>query len=344
MTLRVVIVEDSPIARAVLKQTLEEDRDIAVVGMAEDDVSALRVVKACMPDLVTMDIQMAGAGGLGAIEQIMAQAPVPILVVTALPTGPNTDLAFEALRRGALDVAAKPSGPTRLADAAKLRRQVRSLAGVPVVRHVAALRTKAVPIAARMPTPARVPIVGIAASAGGPIAVAQVLAALPARFAGTIAVVQHLPKGFAAFFAAYLQRNTTLDVVMASDAMLGGIEPRAGLVVVAPDDRHLVLGASGTLLATQEPPESNYRPAASVLFRSLARFGRASSVGVVLTGIGDDGAEGLLAMRRGGALTIAQDAATSAVFGMPRAAITAGAATRILPIGEIAQALVAAVS
>lgn len=338
MTLRIVIVEDSPFARAALREALEEDGDMQVVGMANDDVSALRLVKTQTPDVVTMDIQMAGAGGLVAIEQIMAQAPVPILVVTALPTGPDTELAFEALRRGALDVATKPSGPSRATDAVAIRRQVRSLAGVPVVRHIAASRTTR-PSAAARASPG-VPIIGIAASAGGPIAVGRVLSALPRDFPGCIALVQHLPIGFAGFFATFLRRQTTLEIVVATDDVV----PRRGVVVVAQDDRHLVLTGAGSLASTSDPPEGHYRPAATVLFRSLARFAGASAVGVVLTGIGDDGAAGLLAMRRSGAATFAQDAATSVVFGMPRAAIEAGAAAKTLPVDAIAPALIEAVS
>lgn len=340
MKLRVVMVEDSAFARAALRELLEAEGDIEVVGIAEDGDAALRVVTQHQPDVVTMDIQMAGAGGLTAIEQLMAHAPVPILVVTALPSGPDSDLTFEALRRGALDVATKPSGPTRAAQAARLRRQIRSLAAVPVVRHVGALRLAPRTVAVRPLSVARVPIVGIAASAGGPIAVAQVLAALPARFPACIAVVQHLPIGFAAFFATFLRRSTTAEVIVAS----GETEPRHGRVIVAPDDRHLVLTDAGTFATTAEPPEAGHRPSATTLFRSLARCAGASAVGVILTGIGDDGAAGLLAMRQVGSLTIAQDATTSAVFGMPRAAIALGAAAKVAALAEIPQALVGAVS
>lgn len=341
MKLRVVMVEDSAFARAALREVLEADDDIEVVGEAEDGNDALRAVRGHAPDVVTMDIQMAGAGGLAAIEQLMAHAPVPILVVTALPTGRDSDLTFEALRRGALDVATKPTGPMRAAQAASLRKQVRSLAGVPVVRHVsAALRVAPSPLIARPATTLRVPIVGIAASAGGPVAVAQVLAALPERFPACIAIVQHLPIGFAAFFASFLKRSTTAEVHVAT----GDTEVRRGRVVLAPDDRHLVLSAAGALTITSEPPEGGHRPSATMLFRSLARFGGPTSVGIILTGIGDDGATGLLAMRQAGATTIAQNAETSAVFGMPRAACALGAAAKVVALPEIAQAIVAAVS
>jgi len=338
VTLRVVVVEDSPFARSALKEILEAERDIEVVGMADDGRGALAAVKRYAPDLVTMDIQMAGGGGLAAIEEIMGHAPVPILVVTALPSGRDSELTFEALRRGALDVAAKPSGPSSLADAARLRRQVRLLAGVPVVRHIATHR--ATKRAATAQPSASTPIVGIAASAGGPITVAQILGALPASLPACVALVQHLPAGYAAFFATFLRRHTTLEVVVA----MGATEPRRGVVIVAPDDKHLVLTADGMLTATAEPPESGYRPSATVLFRSLARFAGAAAVGVVLTGIGDDGAAGLAEMRRAGATTIAQDARTSIVFGMPRAAIDAGAAAKVLALDDIASTIASTVS
>lgn len=339
MTLRIVIIDDSPFARAALRDNLEHDGDIQVVGTARDAAAALDLVKTLAPDMVAMDIEAAGVDGLAAIEQIMEQAPLPILVVTAPPTRSETGLAFEALRRGALDVAARPSGPSRAADAVELRRHVRSLAGVPVVRRAAASRVAAPP-AAGCGKPEPVPIIGIAASAGGPLAVAHVLRALPPSFPGCVALVQHLPNGFVAFFAKFLRRHSSLEVVVANHDVV----PRRGTVVIAPDDRHLVLTEARALSSTSDPPEGHYRPAATVLFRSLARFAGARAVGVVLTGIGEDGAAGLLAMRRSGATTFAQNAATSAVFGMPRAAIDAGAASHALPLDAIAPALIEAVS
>lgn len=334
MSVRVVVVDDSSFARAALQETLEEERDIEVVATAADGEGVLDIVRKFRPDLVTMDIQMSGRDGLFAIEQLMAHAPVPILVVTSLPTGKDSTLLFEALRRGALDVATKP-GRGGTDDGPALRRKVRSLAGVTVVRHVAGLRAKTSPPVA-MPTPRTPPLVGIVSSAGGPIAVAQVLAALSSSFGGCIALVQHLPSGFAKFFVGFLQRHISLDIVIADN----DITPRPGLVVVATDDRHLVLTEAGKLGPSTAPPEGGHRPSATVLLRSLARFAGARATGVVLTGIGDDGAAGLLELRRAGGTTIAQDSKTSVVFGMPRAAIALGAASQVLALDDIAPALV----
>ncbi|HEU4727847.1 MAG TPA: chemotaxis protein CheB [Kofleriaceae bacterium] len=338
MTLRIVIVEGSPLARSALRQALEAEGDLRVVATAGDGASALPLVKTHAPDVVVVGLEI-GAGGLAVVEQIMARAPVPILVVTAPPARDEAALALEALRRGALDVATRPSGPGGNADAIDLRRHVRSLAGLPVVRHVAASRATTPPAIARG-NAAAVPLVGVAASAGGPLAVARVLGALPPSFPGCIALVQHLPNGFVAFFAKFLRRHSAFEIVVATEDVV----PRPGIVVVAPDDRHLVLTPSRSLSSSSDPPEGHYRPAATVLFRSLAQFAGAGAVGVVLTGIGDDGADGLLAMRRSGATTFAQDAATSTVFGMPRAAIDAGAASEALPLDAIAPALIEAVS
>jgi two-component system, chemotaxis family, protein-glutamate methylesterase/glutaminase len=344
-TRRVAIVDDSPVAREVLQELLEAEGDIQVVAQAGDGETAERIVAEHAPDLVTMDVEMPGMGGLAAIEQIMARCPAPILVITSLPLGPEGALVFDAVRRGALDVAEKPSGTDPEAGA-RLRAHVRRLAGLPVVRHVKGLR-EPMPAATRAPT-ANVRaarrrgcrVVGIAASAGGPAALVGVLSRLPKDFPACVGVVQHLPVGFAEPFARFLGANTPLPVSVVSARS----EYAAGTVLVAGDGRHLVASSRQTFLATDDPPCGGHKPSATVFFRSLAQVFGAEAAGVVLSGIGDDGAAGLVEMHNRGALTISQDEKTSAVFGMPAAAAQANAVERVLSLEEIAPALVRAVS
>ena len=331
---RVLVVDDSPIARDMLTLHLEEDRDLHVAGTADDADAAIAAVAELRPDVVTMDIQMPGGGGLTAIEQIMARTPVPIIVVSARARDDQT-LPFEAVSRGALEVALKPAGP---ADAAALRAAVRRVAGIPVVPHVRALRvarTVLVPPVQAYPNAPRV--VGIAASAGGPAALDVVLGALPPSLPACVAVVQHLPAGFVASFATYLRSRTPLEVVLVEPG--AGAEPRPGRLLLAAGDHHLVASTPRLFSASPEPPLRGHRPSATMLFSSLARVFGDRAVGVILTGIGDDGATGLGELRARGALTLGQDEETSAVYGMPSAADKLGAITRVLPLPDIAAAI-----
>jgi len=333
---RVLVVDDSAIAREALSTYLEEDGDLRVVGTAADGDAAIAAVAELRPDVVTMDIQMPGGGGLLAIEQVMARHPVPIVVVSTRVRKDQT-LPFEAIRRGALEVALKPAGP---ADAVALRAAVRRVAGIPVIPHVAALRVARPPLLVTppvRPNPQAPRIIGIGASAGGPAALDVVLGALPATLPACIAVVQHLPAGFVASFATYMRSRTPLEVVLAEPG--AAAEVRAGRVVLAAGDHHLVAATPRLLAASSEPPLRGHRPSATMLFGSLARVFGDRAVGVILTGIGDDGAAGLFEMRAQGALTLGQDEQTSAVYGMPSAAQKMGAVTRVLPLPEIAGAI-----
>lgn len=331
---RVLVVDDSAIAREALSTYLEEDGDLLVVGTAADGDAAIDAVASLRPDVVTMDIQMPGGGGLTAIEQIMARHPVPIVVVSTRVRKDQT-LPFEAIRRGALEVAIKPAVP---ADAAALRAAVRRVAGIPVIPHVAALRVARPLLVPPLRVSPQAPrIVGIGASAGGPAALDVVLGALPATLPACIAVVQHLPAGFIASFATYLRSRTPLEVVLAEPG--AAAEVRGGRVVLAAGDHHLVAATPRLLAASSEPPWRGHRPSATMLFGSLARVFGDLAIGVILTGIGDDGAVGLGELRAAGGLTLGQDEQTSAVYGMPSAAHKLGAVTRVLPLSEIAGAI-----
>lgn len=331
---RVLIVDDSVIAREALTALLEEDGDLHVAGTAADGDAAITAVADLRPDVVTMDIQMPGGGGLTAIEQIMARTPVPIVVVSTRVRADQM-LPFEAISRGALELAVKP---TTAADATALRAAVRRVAGIPVVPHVRALRarrTVSSPPVFSDPDAPR--IVGLAASAGGPAALDMVLGALPATLGATVAIVQHLPSGFVASFAGYLRSRTPLEVVLVEPG--AAVEPRAGQLLLAAGDHHLVAVSTRMFAASSEPPRGGHRPSATVLFSSLARQFGDRAIGVILTGIGDDGATGLAELRARGSLTLGQDEATSAVYGMPSAAVKLGAVTRVLPLQEIAGAI-----
>jgi two-component system chemotaxis response regulator CheB len=344
MKRRAVIVDDSPICRTLLREWLEADGDLDVVGEAADGVSAIELITRLRPDVATVDLRMPGISGLELIAFLMARAPLPILVLTGEVTRDDASLAFEAVRRGALDLLPKPSA---LDDEAirSLRARVRWLATVPVVRHIDSTRpldNKLLePASAVIPRSLRASddpvVVGIAASAGGPTALAAVLGSLSTDLPMCLAIVQHLPKGFAPSFVSFLQARCSLAVRLAEQGMV----PPVATVVLAPDDHHLEL-IDGRFALTNGPPVDGHRPSGSVLLRSLAGLG-SSAIGVVLSGIGRDGADGLRAMRDHHSVTFAQDASTSVVYGMPRAAVEEGAAQHVLPVGELGEAIAAAV-
>jgi len=336
---RAVVVDDSAIARELLREWLEADGDLEVAGEAADGETAVELITRLKPDVATIDLRMPGMSGLELVSVLMARSPLPILVLTGEPTHDDeADRGIEAVRRGALDLQIKPSA---LDDNAirSLRAHVRWLATVPVVRHIDSNKPVE-PINIVPPRPFRAfsepVIVGIAASAGGPTALAAVLGSLSADLPICLAIVQHLPKGFASSFVNFLQARCSLAVRLAEP----GLVPRAGAVVLAPDDHHLEL-LDGRFELTSGPPVDGHRPSGSRLLRSLASLG-AGAIGVVLSGIGRDGADGLRAMRDSNAATIAQDASSSVVYGMPRAALEEGAVQQVLPVNMIGHAIAAA--
>lgn len=328
---RVVIVDDSPVARAVLREILEHDGDIAVVGEAGDGGQAVALVEQLRPDVATIDIQMPDVDGWLATERIMARRPTPILVVTARPV--DAALAFEAVRRGALDLVFKPPLGDDAAGRA-LREHVRLLARTPVVRHLRALDRERTPVPVPLARKAA-RLVGIAGSAGGPRALATILGGLPKSFPAAIAVVQHLPAGFTAAFARFLGSITPLEVTVVERAA----PLRPATVYLAAEDRHLAVSRAG-VASEGGPAENGFRPSASVLFRTLAVAFGAGAIGVILSGIGNDGVSGLDAVQAQGGLTIAQNEETSVVYGMPRAAVAAGVCKLVLDVQAIAGTLI----
>lgn len=327
---RVLVADDSGLFREVLSRVITAEPAFEVVATAADGNEAARLARELRPDVITMDINMPDADGFSGIARIMAEAPTPILVLTATP---EETVGFRALSLGALDILEKPRAEVDLdAYGTTLRSRLRLLAGVRVIRHLRGLRAQRLPATRRA---ARADVVVVGASLGGPRALAALLRALPAGFAAPMLVVQHIADGFTEGLASWLDQESDLTVRTARD----GEALRPGLVLFAPTGRHLVV-EKGCARLSDAPAVESFKPSVTPLFLSAAEAYGARVCGVILTGMGRDGAEGLRAIRDAGGSTIAQDEASSAVFGMPRAAIEARAVERILPLEEIPRALV----
>jgi two-component system, chemotaxis family, protein-glutamate methylesterase/glutaminase len=341
--IKVLVAEDSVVVRMLLVHLLESDPGIEVVGQVGDGQAAVEFVQATPPDAVLMDIHMPRMNGFEATRRIMETQPVPIVVCSATADTRDVVVAFQAMEAGAIACIEKPLGSAwgdDKAKAAHLVETVRLMSEVQVIRRTA---TGGPRLAAPPRLPPRVSAsiraVGIGASTGGPTVLQTILSGLPADFAAPILVVQHLTPGFLPGLVAWLGASTPLAVRIAND----GEYPEAGHVYLAPDDAHMGLSTTGAVALSRTEHESHVRPAVSHLFRSLTRVHGARAVGVLLTGMGRDGADELRAMRVRGATTIAQDEASSVVHGMPGVAIALGAASMVLPAGQIANTLVALV-
>jgi two-component system chemotaxis response regulator CheB len=332
---RVVVVEDSVVQRAHLVSVLEADGDILVVGQATTAIEGVALVTQSRPDVVTLDLQLPDRNGTYVIEQIMAHVPTPILVLSATVEGPKSGPAIEALVSGALDALPKPARWTPDIEA-ELRRSVRCLSKATVIRH---MRGRSVGNIDRAPRRGRLssPVVALAASTGGPAALAEVLAGL-SDLAAPVLIVQHIHPDFVEGLVSWMARVSALPVHQAQH----GKPPLAGHVYIGPGDVHLRLDAQGRMALDREPA-GLHRPSADELFHSVAEHAGAAGVGVVMTGMGQDGASGLLAMRSRGARTIAQDEASCAVFGMPQAAYRLGAVGEVVGLCDIATTVVRAV-
>jgi len=333
MTIRVLLLDDSAICRTQLRAILEQDEEIHVVAEAYNGDQVLRLIDEAAPHILLVDLQMPGTGGQETIERVMAHQPLPILIVTGQPEGVRRQAVFEAIRRGALDLAEKPAHGDTKAEA-KLRKSVRELARVRVVRHVAGKLSRR-DGAPGLPTPvpprpldgSNTPlVVGVAASAGGPRPLVSLLSSWPVDFAAAIAVVQHLPNGFTAAFADFLQSRIPLRVQIVKQ--LTRLEP--GRVYLANDDEHLAMLSDKQIGPDRSPAVEGHRPAATVLFESLAARLGARACGVILSGMGRDGVAGMLKMKARGALTLSQEESGCAVYGMPKAAIESGASAAAL--------------
>jgi two-component system, chemotaxis family, protein-glutamate methylesterase/glutaminase len=335
---RVLVVEDSVTIRRRLVEVLEASQDFEVVGEASDGSQAIELCVQHRPDVVTMDMMLPGITGLGATEHIMAHCPTPILVVSSSFNRGELFRTYDALAAGAVDVIEKPTGE----EAPGVWEQaflsaLRIVARVRVITHPRArLGGRRGAVGSMRPLDGRAPaLIAVGASTGGPGALLELLGGLPKDLTLPVLVVLHLGAPFAGPFAEWLSQGIGRDVRYA----VGGerLSALTGRVVLAPPDRHLVV-RERTLELSNAAERHSCRPSVDELFESLVP--EAPSVAAcLLTGMGKDGALGLLALRRGGALTVAQDEASSIVYGMPREAALLGAASRVLPLSQIAGAL-----
>jgi len=339
MKTRVLIIDDSALMRALLSSLLSEDPDIEVVDAAPDPLVAREMIKAHNPDVVTLDVEMPRMDGLTFLRKIMTLRPMPVVMISTL-TQAGAEVTLEALEIGAVDFVAKPTnavGPAMAALAGELRAKVKAAARTRV-------RARPVQPAPRQPMRQRLErhtgkILMIGASTGGVEALKTLLMDLPPDCPPTL-VTQHMPERFTAAFASRLNRECPVAVSEATDRQR--IEP--GCVYIAPGGaHHLELAREGTAFVcrlTDAEPMSGHRPSVDVLFRSGARVAGSQVIGVILTGMGKDGAEGLLELRKAGARTLGQDEATSLIYGMPRVAFERGAVERQFPLTELAGAIV----
>jgi two-component system, chemotaxis family, protein-glutamate methylesterase/glutaminase len=338
----VLVVDDSAFMRRVVSDIVDASPDFRVVGTARNGIDALRQVHALDPAVVTLDIEMPELDGLEALGYILSEAPRPVVVLSAADE--RSDRTIRALELGAVDFVRKPSGAVsldiervrgRLLGALRASAEV-NLRGVPVLARPRPAAAAGAPARAQGGATAAV---AIAASTGGPGALAEVIPALPATLDAAVLVVQHMPRGFTHSLAQRLDAISGLAVAEAAD----GEQVVHGRVYVAPGGIHMrVVDEGGTprLVLEASPPVWGVRPSADPLFRSVARLFGANAVGVVLTGMGRDGAEGLKTMRDAGAAAVVQDAATSVIYGMPQAALALAGADRVLPLREVAAAVV----
>jgi two-component system chemotaxis response regulator CheB len=320
---RVLIVDDSPVAREVLKHMLESDAGIRVVGMAASGREAVELTARLKPDLVTMDLVMPGMDGMMATQHIMARHPTPILFLSAFVGRDGLLSRSDAIAAGALDVIEKPMAmldPEWQRGSGKLVATIKTLARVPVLTHMYGAPQRAARDVHKRRAPTTV--VAIGASTGGPRVLDELLAALPESYAPAVVVVQHMAEEFMHSWLSALTRRCALDVKIAGD----GDRIQPGRVLFAPPSQHLVVMGGGRVRL--ENGSQHLCPSVDLTFASVAQVYGARAAGVLLSGMGVDGASGLLAIKRAGGVTLAQDESSCVVFGMPRAAIKLGAVAR----------------
>ena len=351
--LRVLVVDDSAFMRRIISDILSRDPQLEVVGKARDGEDALVQARALKPQVITLDVEMPRKNGLQVLEELMRVQPTAVVMVSSL-TAEGADVTMRCLAAGAVDFILKPSGTISL-DMEKVAEELCQkvlLAGQVDLSHLALPETPK-PVR-RMPRPGEAPgvlrpsrplsgakprIVALAASTGGPRALQEILPALPGELPVPVVVVQHMPEGFTASFAARMNDLSALTVVEGKD----GLPLRPGMAVIAPGGWHMVLeegGKYGVCRLSDAPPENSVRPAADPLFRSVAKVFGGAVVGAILTGMGRDGTEGARVLRAQGATILSEAPETCVVYGMPRVVFEAGLVDRQLPLYEMARALV----
>ena len=342
--IRVLLVDDSPIALHILQRLLSLAPDIEVAGTATDGQEALVLLSALNPDVICTDLHMRGMDGLEFTRIVMNKYPRPILVIS-VSVEPGSSNVFRLLEAGAVDVYPKPRAILE-ADQEKLARElasrIRILAGVHVFRRIERAAPPPPmpfsPIASEPRAPVRMVVIG--ASTGGPQALREILSHLPAKFQVPVVCVQHIGQDFLGEMIAWLAEVSALPVRKA----VHGETPSPGVVYFAPEDTHLEMNDKGCFALTQAPLSDGHRPSVTVTLRSAAHCFGAGAVGVLLTGMGRDGADGMADIAAADGVTIAQDEASSVVYGMPKEAVALGAVQHVLPLMQIAPALVSLVN
>jgi two-component system chemotaxis response regulator CheB len=336
--IKVLVVDDSAVMRAFLGRVVASQPDMELVAVAADPVLAIERIRLKAPDVITLDVEMPRMNGLDFLGKLMSVRPLPVIMISSL-TREGADITLRALELGAVDFFAKPANLADLEGSIhEIAEKIRAAGLARVVRH--RLNAPARPLAPIVRAPgaaANDRVIGIGASTGGVEALREILVHLPARMP-PILIAQHMPPGFTETFARRLNSICQIGICEAED----GQPACHGMAYIAPGGRHLTLArrmGGYVLRVTDEPPVNRHRPSVDPLFRSIARVAGARAIGVMLTGMGGDGAEAMLELRRSGAHTIAQDEATSVVFGMPRQAIALGGVREVLPLGEMAQRL-----
>jgi len=331
--IRTLVVDDSPLARELIMDILSTDKDIEVVGEAANGLEATQKVRDLKPDIVTIDLEMPVMNGVEAITEIMGSNAVPILVVT---TGGDARIAYDAISHGALDLVMKPD--VSRDRAGEFIGKIKLLAGIKVITHIRSRAMKQAKPAPKLSSGVGKigRLVAVAASTGGPEALSIILSSLPAGLPCPVVIAQHISDGFVAGMADWLRTMSKLSVRSPAEG-----EPLLpGTVYLSPSERHMEITGAKTIKLAARQEKDIFHPSCDRLLCSAARVFGSGSIGVILTGMGSDGARGMEKIRKAGGTTIAQDEKTSIVFGMPRIAIESGCIDKVLPIGEISGEIV----
>jgi two-component system chemotaxis response regulator CheB len=347
--LKVLVADDSRVSMELMVQIINRAPDMQVVGKAVTGREAVKMASELRPDIILMDMVLPEMNGLQAIQEIMYRCPVPIVAISAQIDASENDLALRAIKAGALTALPKPHGPglpSFNGEKGVLLNTLRTMAGVHVIHHplpVSSQRPgsqagrKASSIVPDLPAVQAIPeIVGIVASTGGPAALSEVINGLPTNFPLPIVIVQHIAADFIPSLVEHLANSSQLPVSLAQ----ADEEPLPGHVYLAPGCAHLRLSTFRRFHLDANPGTAQFMPSGSILLESIAKSYGSEAVGMILTGMGNDGTAGLIRMADAGAITIAQDEASSIVFGMPKSAIEANAVRQVLPLSEIAPALI----
>lgn len=342
--IRVLVVDDSPVVQAILSQIIESEPEFQLVGVASNGEEAVSMAVDLKPDLITMDIRMPKMNGFEATKRIMEKCPTPVVVVCASVDAPDVAISYNALKAGALTILEKPVAINPL-EAEALKKQLittlKLMAEVKVVRRRGTrARIYSLPAERAKPRPLRKPkllhkdqktVFAIGTSTGGPGVLREIFCRLPASFDGSILIVQHISKGFLEGLADWLSQESKIKVKVAAD----GDFLDKGVAYLGPNDYQMELNEDHTIKLTKSPPMGGFRPSVTVLFKSLAQNYGSDAVGIILTGMGNDGVEGLKAIKEAGGRTIAQDEESCVVFGMPKEAIRLGVVDKVASLHEI---------